>query len=180
MKNWWIFAIICSFFAGSIVSGTSIFAVPDEKGNPFDDLQKQIDDIVNGNTSIKGESKMLSLGNGVSGNGILYACGKFFVDEPLTSCSQNIPLDGKITDLTASSVSEGQMLSPGLGKSYKIMLVRNGVDTVLSCVISDDDTSCQNTNDSVSVSTGDLIDIKITSVGRPDRANIAVSGLLIP
>ena len=79
MKKWWILAIIGSFFAGSVMSGTSIFADPDDKGNPFDRLQKQIDDIVNGNTPIGEESKTMFLGTVEPGqfNSIRYACGGF-------------------------------------------------------------------------------------------------------
>jgi len=79
--------VICSFFAGSILSGVSIFAIPDDKGSPFENIQKQIDDIINGDTPIKGESKVLFLGNGFAspGGDIIYACIAGINSDPLSS-----------------------------------------------------------------------------------------------
>ena len=181
MKKFWILAVFCSFVAGSILSGNSIFADPGEKGNPFDRLQKQIDDIINGNTSINGNSKILSLGSGIGGfDEISYACRDLISDFPLTSCSQNVPIGGKMFNLVGSSIVDGTFRSPGEGSSYEVTVVKNGLDTSLSCIISDEETKCQNYDDEVLVVAGDVIDLKITSNGDPKFANIAGSVLLKP
>ena len=175
-------AVICSFFAGSIISGTTIFADPGDKGNPFERIQHQIDDIINGNTPIQGESKILFLGNGFGGpnQGNWYGCVGASQDTPLSSCTRNVPLDGKITNLTASSMRLGVIVSPGIGESYKVTLVKNGIDTNLSCMIADNDSVCQNTSVSIQVFAGDRIDLKITSSENPHSANIAGSAVLRP
>ena len=181
MKNWWILAIIVSFFAGSFMSGTSIFADPEDKGNPFDRLQKQIDDIVNGNTPVGEESKIMFLGTAEPGqfNSIRYACGGFSdSSKPLTGCSQNIPIDGKITNLTGSSMNAGAFVSPGIGNSYKLTVVVNGIETDLSCVIADDKTTCKNTLESIQVFAGDVIDLKLTTSENADFSAVAGSILL--
>jgi len=182
MKKWWIFAVICSFFAGSILSGVSIFAIPDDKGNPFENIQKQIDDIINGNTPIEGETTVLFLGNGFAAPnfGATYGCIGGSNSQPLSSCTRNVPLDGLVTDLTASSFRFGVIVSPGIGENYKATLVKNGIDTDLSCVIADNETTCQNPSVSIQVFSGDLIDLKISSSENPNSANIAGSVLLRP
>jgi len=182
MKKWWLLAVICSFFAGSIVSGTSILANPEDKGNPFENIQNQIDDIINGNTPIEAESKVLSLGSGATGVGNpIYAClGSGSTDRPLASCTENIPLDGKLTDLTASSFHNMEIVSPGIGGSITATLVKNGIETELSCTISGNETFCQNTSILIQVFAGDLINLKLTKNGNPNNIVIAGSVLLKP
>ena len=57
----------------------------------------------------------------------------------------------------------GVIVSPGIGENYELTLVKNGIDTNLSCVIVDDESICQNTAVSIQVFAGDRIDLKITS-----------------
>ena len=181
-RNFAIVLIICAFFAGSILSGTSILAASDDKGNPFENIQQQIDDIINGNISIEGESKILFLGTGAASPNkrISYGCVGFSQSDPLSSCTRTIPLDGQITDLTASSNGSGAIIFPGTGESYKATLVKNGIDTDLSCVIANDETTCQNTSVKIQVFAGDRIDLKITGSENPNVSSISASALLRP
>ena len=182
MKKWGISVLLSFVIFGLMVSGFSVFAAPDDKGNPFDKLQKQIDDIVNGKTPLQGQTKVVSLGNGLGGLNIMstYACGSKIQLQPLTACTRNIPMDGTLTDLAGSTMGNGQIVSPGIGKSYELTVVVNGLETDLSCTIADEESVCQNTSDAIKVEAGDRIDLKITNSEHPARANIAGSVLLRP
>ena len=128
------------------------------------------------------KSKVLFLGNGFASpsKSLSYACIGASTDVPMSSCTRNVPLDGEITNLTASSMHKGLIISPEIGENYSATLVVNGIDTDLFCVISDNESVCQNTSVSVHVSVGDRIDLKITGSSNPNSANVAGSALFTP
>jgi len=77
-----------------------------------------------------------------------------------------IPTSGTISDLivkTTSSTNEGGDQSPGIGESIQFTLMKNNIDTELSCTIVDTETTCMDSSHSVSVDKADRIVIKVTN-----------------
>jgi hypothetical protein len=58
-------------------------------------------------------------------------------------------------------------VSPGVGKSYTYTIIKNGVASALQVVISDTNTSGNDTTHSVTVAAGDNISMRITPSGTP-------------
>ena len=112
----------------------------------------------------------------------IYACnGKSDTFYTMDECSTVIPVSGTISKLSAVSSYHGSLTSPGgVGLSYTVTLVKNGVDTTLSCVISNAATSCTDSTNQVSVTTGDLIDLKVASTNGVSQSWISASALLTP
>jgi len=72
-----------------------------------------------------------------------------------------IPTSGAITNLTVeTSIGDPPI---GTGESITIVLIKNDMDTSLTCVLAESDTTCSDTTNSVPVSFGDRILLRITA-----------------
>ena len=71
------------------------------------------------------------------------------------------PISGTIDNLVVT------IPAPGAGKSYAFTLRVNGVDSSLTCTISDANTTARDTTNSVSVTAGDLVTLKCVPSGTP-------------
>lgn len=80
-----------------------------------------------------------------------------------------IPTGGTISNAYATLGG-----SPGVGRSYTAVLVKNGVDTALSVTIADSNTIGNDTANSVSVVAGDKVYWKITPSGSPSARMIQI------
>jgi len=89
-----------------------------------------------------------------------------------------MPTDGKLTDLTASAQDNNAIIAPGYGKSFEVTVVKNGIETELSCIITDRNTSCQDLSNFAEVKSGDIIDVKVRFSDGANRTNISSSVLL--
>lgn len=128
-------------------------------------------------------SYLLQLGSAEGlANLTVYACnGKSDTFYKMDECSTVVPTSGTISKLNAVSAFQGALTAPGGGGlSYTVTLVKNGVDTALSCVISNAATSCSDTSTQVSVSPGDLIDVKVTSTCCVPQSWVSASAILTP
>lgn len=76
--------------------------------------------------------------------------------------SQSITLQALYTKVTTS---------PGVGKSWTLMLRVNSANTTLTCAISDTNTTANDTSHSVTTSDFDLLDWAITPAGTPSANN---------
>lgn len=112
----------------------------------------------------------------------IFACpGKSAIFFPMDECSTVIPVSGNISSLTAVSANEGALIAPGgVGLSYTVTLFKNGIGTTLSCVISNAETSCSDSLNSVSVSPGDLIDVQLISSNGVPASWVSISAILSP
>ena len=57
--------------------------------------------------------------------------------------------------------------APTAGKSWEMVIMKNGVATSLDCTVADTATTCSDTSDTVSLSAGDLISLRVTPAGTP-------------
>ena len=81
-----------------------------------------------------------------------------------TSSEALVPIKGTITDLTASSTDSSGPVSPGAGQSFTVTLLKNNVETSLSCTISDNENRCSNnTSDGVTVTPFNTLEIRVSS-----------------
>lgn len=112
----------------------------------------------------------------------IYACnGKSDTFYTMDECSTVVPVSGTISTLYSVSSYQGSLTSPGgVGLSYTVTLVKNGVDTSLSCAISNTATSCTDSSNQVSVAPGDLIDVKVTSTCCVPQSWVSASVILTP
>ena len=112
----------------------------------------------------------------------VYACnGKSDTFYTMDECSTVVPVSGTISTLYSVSSYQGSLTSPGgVGLSYTVTLVKNGVDTSLSCVISNTATSCTDSSHQVSVAPGDLIDVKVSSTCCVPQSWVSASAILTP
>ena len=65
---------------------------------------------------------------------------------------------------TASKLVVSLTLAPGTGHSATVTIRKNGVNTSLSCTVSEASTTCADTTDTVAFSAGDLLSIQYTEV----------------
>lgn len=77
-----------------------------------------------------------------------------------TEANANIPVPSGV----ASKLVVSLTVAPGAGHSATVTVRKNGVDTVLSCTVSESATTCINTTDSVNFSDGDLLSVLYTEV----------------
>lgn len=61
--------------------------------------------------------------------------------------------------------------APGVGKSWAVTLVNNGVDTALTCTIADAATSCSFTASTEVLAVGDTLSVKVVPTGTPTAAS---------
>lgn len=128
-------------------------------------------------------SDFLQLGSAEGlANLTIYSCnGKSDTFYKMDECSTVIPVSGTISKLSAVSAFQGSLTSPGgVGLSYTVTLVKNGVDTSLSCIISNAETSCADSINQVSVAPGDLIDVKVSSTCCVPQTWVSTSAILTP
>ncbi|HVF60960.1 MAG TPA: collagen-like protein [Thermoanaerobaculia bacterium] len=78
-----------------------------------------------------------------------------------TQDNANVPLPSG----TASNLVVNLTVAPGSGGSATITIRRNGVNTALTCTVSDSLRTCANTASSVTFSDGDLLSILYTEAG---------------
>lgn len=62
--------------------------------------------------------------------------------------------------------------APAAGKTWTFTIVQNGSDTAVTCTISNPDTTCNTGANSISVSSGDFVYLKISPSGTPTAVQI--------
>jgi hypothetical protein len=62
--------------------------------------------------------------------------------------------------------------SPGVGKSYTFTVRLNGVNTALTCIIAEANTTGSNVADVVDVNAGDILSVAVTPAGVPTARNL--------
>ncbi len=112
-----------------------------------------------------GNSKGANVGNSIS---YLAATGALDPQSASRIAAAEMPIP---TSCKATTLYIALSSSPGSRKSRTFTLIKNGVDTTLSCTISDSNTMCQG-NSGVAYSVGDLVTIKHVSNGNPSSSNV--------
>lgn len=112
-----------------------------------------------------GNSKGVNVGNSIS---YLAATGALDPQSASRIAAAEMPIP---TSCKATTLYIALSSSPGSRKSRTFTLIKNGVDTTLSCTISDSNTMCQG-NSGVAYSVGDLVTIKHVSNGNPSSSNV--------
>ena len=117
-----------------------------------------------------------------------------YVMAPSTSVVNYAPPFGAASSFTTEVSSHGIIPSsgtvrelhvkvdtaPGAGKSYTIALSQELSATALTCQISDSNTTCNDTSNSISVTAGERLSIKITPSGTPAAARMAFNLEFLP
>jgi len=90
-----------------------------------------------------------------------------------------MPTSGTLSNLFART-GTSLAISPGVGLSYKITLLVNGVETTptLSCIIADDSSSCSDKINKIFVNEGDALVLKIEASKNAPFAYISSSVIL--
>jgi hypothetical protein len=65
-------------------------------------------------------------------------------------------------------------VAPGAGKSWTLVVRKNGANTTVGCTISAAATQCSDTVNSVSYVAGDLISFRVTPAGGPPAGTYAL------
>jgi len=102
-----------------------------------------------------------------SGTNYMILCGTGPLNATEANVQQVIPTGGTLSHLYVDANG-----SPGVGKSYAFTLRKNGIDTALSASIVDNNTSGNDTTDSVSVVAGDLVSMKLVANGTPTARRV--------
>jgi hypothetical protein len=90
-----------------------------------------------------------------------------------------MPTSGTLSNLYAKT-GTSLAKSPGVGQSYKLTLLVNGLETTpsLSCIIADDAESCSDIINEIFVNEGDTLVLKIEASKNAPFAYISSSALL--
>jgi hypothetical protein len=67
--------------------------------------------------------------------------------------------------------------SPGNGRSFTFFVRVDGADTVVTCSVSDANTSCSDTTHSVAIGAGSLIAIRAVATGNPTARSFGWTAL---
>lgn len=119
-----------------------------------------------------GSSDRHYMGNsnaGNLGNGTAYLAASGALDPQNSSrlAAAEMPVPAPCS---ATTIYVALSSAPGNGKSRTFSLFKNGINTTLSCVISNTNTVCQG-NDTITLSTGDMVAFRSTSSGNPSSSN---------
>lgn len=134
---------------------------PKEIWDAIDNLQAQIDEISQGGDGTS-ESLILFHRAGVT-EGEIKLVSTYSEASGVDFRNANIiPTSGTINNLIASL-----NFPPGLGESTTLTLIKNEIETTLSCTMVDSETTCSNTTDTVQVETGDHIMMKVVGTSPP-------------
>jgi len=91
-----------------------------------------------------------------------------------------MPFSGTLSNLMAKSGTSGESTIPGLNESIILTVIKNGIDTSLSCTISDVQTECSDISNKISIQQGDLIILRVDPSAKAQLVNIRISALLSP
>jgi len=91
-----------------------------------------------------------------------------------------IPFSGTLSNLRAKIGTSGQATNPGLNENIILTVIKNGIDTSLSCTISDVQTECSDISNKISIQQGDLIILRVDPSAKAQLVNIRISALLSP
>lgn len=86
-----------------------------------------------------------------------------------------IPIDGTISNLVVKS-----SIAPSVGQNYTMTVIKNGVDTPLTCTISNLDKTCKDFIHKVSVTAQDTIIERIDPSASSNSTNINTSVAFTP
>ena len=89
-----------------------------------------------------------------------------------------IPFSGTLSNLRAKIGTSGQATNPGLNENIILTVIKNGIDTSLSCTISDVQTECSDTLNKISIIQGDLIILRVNPSINAKPVNILTSAQL--
>lgn len=87
---------------------------------------------------------------------------------------------GTLSNLMAVNGISGDASSPGGTERFTMTVIKNGVDTPISCTITGDQTKCSDTTNKISVNQGDTILLRVDPSFKAPLVNIRVSALLSP
>lgn len=148
--------------AGSITSSTLVNATSTiDPLSLFQMLQNEINKLKASTQSVI----YFSLGATGSINSPSFVGTRSFfnADDPIIL----IPVNGTISHLVARAD-----FAAGVGESYKITVLKNGVDTSLTCTISNLDTTCTDSTHKVSVNAQDSVVGRIDSSTSSAESNL--------
>lgn len=91
-----------------------------------------------------------------------------------------MPTSGTLSNLFAKTGTLANAQSPGIGESYKLTLLVNGLETTpsLSCIIADAEETCSDKSNEIFVNEGDALVLKIEASQKAPFAYISSSVLL--
>lgn len=89
-----------------------------------------------------------------------------------------MPFSGTLSNLMAKTGTSGQATNPGPNESIILTVIKNGIDTLLSCTISDVQTECSDTSNKINISQGDLIILRVNPSINTPLVNIRISAQL--
>lgn len=87
---------------------------------------------------------------------------------------------GTLSNLMAVSGTSGGTTIPGGTESFTMTVIKNGVDSLLSCTITGEQTKCSDTTNKISVIQGDTILLRVDPSFNAQLVNIRISALLSP
>jgi len=142
--------VVLAFVVGSMMTGSMVYAAPN--GQPFqalwdaiDELQIQIDLLSSQNSHLM----LFTFGHIDPHIPVYQGCGGGSFSPFVPECV--MPTSGTITDLTGSMSNTLGSTSPGIGNTVTFTLFVDGVPTPVSCEISDLQTNCSDSLNSIQV-----------------------------
>lgn len=91
-----------------------------------------------------------------------------------------MPFSGTLSNLMAKSGTSGEATNPGPNERIILTIIKNGIDTSLSCTISDIQTECSDISNKINIQQGDLIILRVEPSIKAQLVNIRISALLSP
>ena len=89
-----------------------------------------------------------------------------------------MPFSGTLSNLMAKSGTSGEATNPGPNESIILTVIKNGIDTSLSCTISDVQTECSDISNKIIIDQGDLIILRVNPSFNAQLVNIRISAQL--
>jgi hypothetical protein len=103
---------------------------------------------------------------------------QIFEERDSDKASFVMPFSGTLSNLIAKIGTSGEATNPGPNESIILTVIKNGIDTSLSCTISDVQTECSDTSNKISIIQGDLIILRVNPSSNAPLANIRISAQL--